>query len=82
MFITSLGKGLVNLPGDAVEFVGDIGDAVLHPIDTGKGLFDIAQGLSDKLVFGIGNAILGTEVPPTEKEQLVNGIGEHLKNEY
>ena len=63
-----------------------LGRAALHPIDTVTNALKAGQGLSDKAVFSIANAITrefgGKEVPPTEEAKMIDAVGERLKQEY
>jgi hypothetical protein len=74
------GKAIQNAPASALEFGKAIVQPILHPIDTGKAIFDVGYGLASKLHGAIG----GTQDPErkTKDEAAANAVGEHFKSRY
>lgn len=60
-----------NFLPSAGKFVGDIYQSVSHPIDTAKGLGNIALGAAEKLIPG-----------EQGKEQYADAVGQFFKNRY
>lgn len=57
-----------NIPSSAAKFVSDIGQVILHPIDTAKGLGNLAIGVIDKAA-----SSLEESVPPEIRDR-VNSV--------
>ena len=60
-----------NIPGSAVQLGRDIIQPVLHPQDTAKSLWGLAQGLAYKLTDGV-----------QPEEAMVDAVATHLKKRY
>lgn len=74
------GEAVANIPASAVKFAHDIVQPILHPIETGKGIFNVGYGLASKAAGAIG-----MQQDPTEKaadESTVDAIGGMMKNRY
>lgn len=74
------GEALSNVPTSAVKFAKALVQPILHPIETGKSLFDVGYGLASKAA-----GALGVEQDPTDKsydEASVNSIGHFFKDRY
>jgi hypothetical protein len=84
--IGDVAKFFINVPADSAEVVQELATAALNPIDTLTATLKTGQGLSDKAVYGIGNAIVrnfgGKDVSPTEEARMIDAIGEALKTQY
>lgn len=74
------GKAIENAPASAVKFAQGIAQPFLHPIDTGKAIFDVGYGLASKLHGAVG----GTQDPEqkAKDEAAANAVGEHFKGRY
>lgn len=74
------GKAIDNAPKSALEFGKAIVQPMLHPIDTGKAIFDVGYGLASKLHGAVG----GTQDPEkkAKDEAAANAVGEHFKSRY
>lgn len=74
------GKALQSIPSSAVKFASDIVQPILHPIETGKSLFNVGYGLASKAYGGLG----GQQDPDTkaQDEATVNALGGVLKDRY
>lgn len=74
------GEAVANIPASAVKFAHDIVQPILHPIETGKGIFNVGYGLASKAA-----GAMGMQQDPTEKaadEATVNAIGGMMKDRY
>lgn len=74
------GEALSNVPSSAVNFAKGIVQPILHPIDTGKAIFDAGYGLASKAA-----GAMGMQQDPQEKaadEATVDAIGGHFKERY
>jgi hypothetical protein len=74
------GKAIENAPASALKFGEALVQPILHPIDTGKAIFDVGYGLASKLHGALG----GTQDPETKAkdEAAANAVGEHFKSRY
>lgn len=73
-------KSLANVPWDAIQIVGQLWDAITHPIETAKSINDIGQGISDNIVYGILNKVTWSDIAPTDNAVIVQGITDALGN--
>lgn len=73
-------QAISNIPTSAAKFAHDIVQPILHPIETGKGLFNVGYGLASK-AYGLAG---GQQDPATkaQDEATVNALGEALKGRY
>lgn len=60
-----------NIPGSTLQLGKDIISPVLHPKDTAKALWGLAQGLAYKLTDGV-----------QPEEAMVDAVAQHLKDRY
>ena len=79
-----LGEVASNVPGSTWEAVKGIGNAVIHPIDTGTAIGKLGYGLGSKAV-GAGREALGYDVDQTEaaeREAVADALINSYKNRY
>lgn len=70
---------LSNIPGSAVKLAGNIGQAVLHPAQTGKALLDTATGVVQKMNPASVPPIPGGD---SDKRPHADAAGKALKERY
>jgi len=74
------GEALGNVPSSAINFAKGVAQPFLHPIDTGKAIFDTGYGLASKAA-----GALGMQQDPQEKaadEATADAIGQHFKDRF
>lgn len=79
----SFGNMLSNIPGSGAKYLGDIAQAVMSPIDTGKAIYDIGEGLVNKVGRNLSEAIEGRDIEPLPgSEDAVDAFGRAIVDRY
>lgn len=76
----ALTQGARNLPKSTGKLLGDVGHAVVHPVETAKAVGALGKGAVSKV-----EGALGVEQDPAEKAQneaVINALGEHYAQTY
>ena len=68
-----------NIPGSAGKFAKDLITPIIHPIDTSRGLYNLARGAAEKL---IPNTINGVDFGPDQHEAYADAVGKFFKDRY
>jgi Transglycosylase SLT domain len=77
-FLQAVGQGVFNAPGDAINYAGQMGKALIHPIDTMQGILDVGQG-------ALRNVLPDVIPMPANAQQnaiKASAVGQDLKNRY
>jgi hypothetical protein len=77
--LSGFGKNVLKSTG---KFFGDIGEAIVHPIDTATGAFQVGAGAVEKPVRKGLEFIGGKPIEPTPEEQNFDALVESYKRRY
>jgi hypothetical protein len=72
------GQMAKNAIPSAIQFGKDLMQPIMHPIQTGQNLLDVAEGGLQHL----GDAIAGRDEPPTPEQQKASALAQFFKDRY